>query len=98
MTWLLIKLLEKALQFADAKQKKYVAHALIAYVVDVFVARTTFAAIAGQPKGGEVTISHMLERLAHPSNSQHQDYLLFVELAKYINRKSPTRTHIEAVL
>lgn len=97
MTWLLLYLLPQALAFADAGQRRYIAHAAMAFVVDVIVARTTFAAIAGKPQVGEVTVSHMLERLAHPFNALHPDYLLFVELGKYINRKSPTGRHIKAV-
>ena len=97
MTWLLLYLLPQALAYAEGGQRRYIAHAFVAWVADVIVARTTFAAIAGKPHKGEVTVSHMLERLADPSNAQHPDYMLFVELAKYINRKSPTGRHIKAV-
>jgi len=62
------------------------------------VARTTFAQLSGKPRKGEKTVSDMLERLAHPYNSLDPDYLLYRELALYINRKSPTGAHIKAVL
>lgn len=97
MTWLLLYLLPQALAYADAGKRRYIVHAFVAWVADVVVARTTFAAIAGKPQAGEVTVSHMLERLAHPFNSLDPDYLFYVELAKIINRKSPTGRHIKAV-
>jgi len=97
VTWLLLKLLRKALAYAEAGERRYLAHALAAYFADWIVARTTFAQIAGQPLPGEKTVSDMLERLAHPFNSLDPDYLFWVELAKFINRKSPTGAHIKAV-
>ncbi len=97
MTWLLLKLLRKALAYAEAGARRYLAHALVGYLADLVVARTTFAEIAGQPQQGEKTVSDMLERLAHPFNSLDPDYLLYVELAKFINRRSPTGRHIKAV-
>lgn len=97
MTWLLLKLLRAALAYADAQERRYLVHAIVAYVADLIVARTTFAEIAGKPQPGEKTVSDMLERLAHPCNSIDQDYLFYVELAKLINRKSPTGLHIKAV-
>ena len=98
MTWLLLLLLPGALKFADGKDWRYIGHAAIALVLDVIVARTTFAAIAGKPHKGEVTVSHMLERLAHPLNSLDPNHALYWEIALYINRQSPTGRHIEAVL
>lgn len=98
MTWLLLYLLPQALAYAEGGQRKYIVHAFVAWVADVLVARTTFAAIAGKPQAGEVTVSHMLERLAHPDNCFDPDYLLYRELALFINRKSPTGEHIKAVL
>lgn len=98
MTWLLLRLLPKALAYADGSQRRYIVHAFVAWVADVIVARTTFAAIAGKPQTGEVTVSDMLERLACVSNSLDPDYLLYRELALFINRQSPTGEHIEAVL
>lgn len=97
MTWLLLYLLPQALAYAEGGQRKYIVHALIAYIADVVAARTTFAAIAGQPQPHEKTVSDMLERLAHPFNSLDPDHLFYVELAKVINRRSPTRRHIRSV-
>ena len=98
MTWLLLYLLPQALAYAEGGQRRYIAHAFVAWVADVIVARTTFAAIAGKPHKGEVTVSHMLERLAHPLNSLDPNHALYWEIALYINRQSPTGRHIEAVL
>lgn len=97
MTWLLLYLLPQALAYAEGGKRKYILHALIAYIADLIVARTTFAAIAGKPHKGEVTVSHMLERLAHPGNCFDPDYMLYRELALFINRQSPTGRHIKAV-
>lgn len=98
MTWLLLYLLPQALAYAEAKERRYIVHAFVAWVADVIVARTTFAAIAEKPHKGEVTVSHMLERLACVTNSLDPDYMLYRELALFINRKSPTGRHIKAVL
>lgn len=98
MTWLLLKLLPKALRYADGKERKFVFHAALAWVCDVIVARTTLAEIAGRPAKGEVTVSHMLERLAHPFNSLDPNHALYWEISLYINRQSPTKDHIKAVL
>lgn len=97
MTWLLLRLLPKALAYAEGGQRRYIVHALIAYIADLIVARTTFAEIAGKPQGKEKTVSDMLERLAHITNSLDPDYMLYRELALFINRKSPTGRHIKAV-
>lgn len=98
MTWLLLYLLPQALAYAEGGQKRYALHALIALIADVIVAHTTFARIAGKPNRNEWTVSKMLERLAHPYNMLDMNYPLYVELAKYINRQSPTGKHIKAVL
>ena len=97
MTWLLLYLLPQALAYSEAGKRRYVLHALAAFIADVIVARTSFAIVAGQPKPGEKTVSDMLERLADPFNSFDPDYMFYVELAKHINRKSPTGNHIKAV-
>lgn len=60
------------------------------------LAHTTWALVAGWPRKGEWTISHTLERLCQ--DHQHDDHALFVQIAKKINRVSPTRDHIKAVL
>ena len=93
---LLIILLRPALLCVEAKQYRYAPIAIIAWVIDMVLAHTTWALIAGWPKRGEWTISHTLERLCQ--DYQHDDHALFVQVAKKINRVSPTRDHIKAVL
>lgn len=96
MTWLLLLLLPGALRYTDGGDRQFVLLAAIALVLDVIVAHTTFAAIAGWPKRDEWTVSQMLERLCREFD--HRDLLLFVALARHINRISPTKDHIKAVL
>lgn len=98
MTWLLLKLLPGALRYTDGGERQFILHAAIALVLDVIVAHTTFAVIAGRPAKGEVTVSQMLERLCHPSNSMDPNHALYWELSLYINRLIPTKRHIKAVL
>ena len=98
MTWLLLYLLPRALAYKEGGQTRYVLHAAIALIADVIVAHTAFACIAGWPQEREWTVSQMLGRLAHPYNSLDPDYLLYRELALFINRQSPTGRHIKAVL
>ena len=96
MTWLLLKLLPGALRYTDGDERRFILHAAIALVLDVIVAHTSFAVIAGWPKQGEWTVSQILERLCREFD--HPDRLLFVALARHINRISPTRDHIKAIL
>lgn len=96
MTALLLLLLPGALRYIDGGERQFVLHAAIALVLDVVVAHTTFAAIAGWPRSGEWTVSQMLERLCREFS--HPDRMLFVALARNINRRSPSRDHIKAVL
>lgn len=70
--------------------------AVLAWVADIIIAHTTWAAIYGWPKRGEWTISHTLERLC--KDTEHDDYELLVQIALKINRVSPTKAHIHAVL
>ena len=70
--------------------------ALIAWPVDVVIAHTTFRALGVSPRGHEWTVSDMLERLC--MDFEHPEHSFFVGLAKMINRRSPTRSHIKAVL
>ena len=68
--------------------------ALIALPLDVIIAHTSWAAMYGWPRRGEWTISKTLERLCvTPSERQR----LFVEIAREINRISPTGRHIKAI-
>lgn len=70
---------------------------IVAWLIDILICHTTWAMVAGWPHEGEVTISHTLERLCHPLNAGHPDYRLFVEVARRINRVSPTGRHIKVV-
>lgn len=99
MTLLLLLLLPGALQFADANSRRphHVLAALLAWPLDVLLAHTTWALLAGWPQPGELTISDTLERLCHPGNTNHPDFWLFVEIAKKINRVSPTGRHIQII-
>lgn len=70
--------------------------ALIALIVDVVLCHTSWVILAGLPKRNEWTISQTLERLCW--DFQHQDHLLFVAIARKINRIDPRHSHIKAVL
>ena len=96
---LLILLLRPAVACADnPKRYWYLAPiTILAWFVDVLIAHTTWALVAGWPKAGEVTISHTLERLAHPDNAAHPDYNLMRQIALKINRVTES-PHIKAVL
>jgi hypothetical protein len=95
---LLIVLLVPALKAVDGKSRNplHWLAALIAWPIDVFIAHTTWRGIAGPPQKGEWTISDTLERLC--LDYQDPNRMFFVALAKYINRVSPTKNHIKAVL
>jgi hypothetical protein len=95
MIFLLVFLLEPALLFVEANQYRYFFHALIAAISDIVIAHTSWAWLTGWPKKGEWTISHTLERLCKEEGPDQQ---LYIELAKKINRISPTGDHIKAVL
>lgn len=69
---------------------------VIAAPLDVVIAHTTWAATFGKPLRGEWTISNTLERLC--KDTDHADYELLVEIAKKINRVSPTKAHIRSVV
>jgi hypothetical protein len=96
---ILIALLRPALMCADGKSRKpaHVAAGLIAWVADLVAARTTWPLLAGKLHPGEKTISDTLERLAQ-HNMLDPNQPLYYQIAKYINRVSPTKNHIEAVL
>lgn len=67
---------------------------LVAWVVDVAIAHTTWALMYGWPKPYEMTISHTLERLCKTPGPDQQ---FLIEIAKKINRESPSGNHIKAV-
>lgn len=93
---LLIFLLRPALLCTEGGRWWLAPVALLAWVIDVILAHTTWALVAGWPRRNEWTISHTLERLC--MKFDHPDHGLFVAIAKKINRISPTRSHIKAVL
>ena len=98
---LLILLLAPALRYIEDKETPWwrldlAALAIVAWWVDVFIAHTTWRAMTGPLLPTEWTISHTLERLC--KEKEHPDYELFIQIAKKINRVSPTHDHIRAVL
>ena len=90
----LLLLLVPALRAAEGGSRKWydVLAALVAYVLDVVIAHTSWALVAGWPQRSEWTISQCLERLV--KDTRHPDHALFVALARRINRASPTGQHI----
>lgn len=93
---LLILLLRPALLCTEGGRWWLLPFAVLAWVVDVILAHTTWALVAGWPKRNEITISDTLERLC--MSFDHPDHKLFVAVAKKINSISPTHSHIKAVL
>ena len=95
---LLIILLIPALKAVDGGSRNplHWLCALVAGIVDVVIAHTTWAFVAGWPRKGEWTVSHTLERLCHYTNSAHPDYFLWCEIGYKINRA--TRSHHIKVL
>lgn len=94
---LLILLLVPALKAVDGGSRNplHILAALVAWPLDILIAHTTWAAVAGFPREGEWTVSHTLERLCIADGPDKQ---LFIELAKSINRASPHGRHIKAVV
>lgn len=97
MTLLFLILLRPALQAAEGGSRNplHWLALIVAFLLDVIIAHTTWALVAGWPRKGEWTISHTLERLCKTQGKRQQ---LFIELSKEINRHSPTGKHIKAVL
>lgn len=93
---IIVLFLRPALMAVDGKSRNplHWLAALTVLLLDVIVAHTIWALIAGFPKRGEWTISATLERLCIEEGKRRQ---FFVELAKEINRHSPTGNHIQAV-
>lgn len=86
---LLILLLVPALKCTDGGSRKpwHIAAAVVAYMLDLIIARTTFALVAGRgPRNGEHTVSQMLEHLS--DDETHPDRELFRQIALKINRVS----------
>lgn len=88
---LLILLLKPALRAADGGSRNPLdwAALLIAFPLDILIAHTTWALVAGFPKKGEWTISHTLERLCSHDNANHPDWMLYVGVGLKINTLSP---------
>ena len=86
MTFLLCLLLKPALLCVSSPTRYWylVPVAFIAWLLDIFIAHTTWPLIAGFPQIGEVTISDTLERLCLDRKNPDQD--LFIGIAKKINR------------
>jgi hypothetical protein len=93
---LLIMLMVPALRFLDnPRGNAWLFWApLPAWLIDIAIAHTTWALIAGFPRIGEVTVSDTLERLC--ADTEHPDHALFWQIALKINRASGL-PHIKAV-
>lgn len=93
---IMLLLLVPALKAVDggSRHPAHIAAAVIAWPLDMLIARTTWRAIAGPLHKGERTISDSLERLCHPDNAGHERYAFFCEIGREINRVSPTKRHI----
>lgn len=96
MIFLFLLLLRPALLCVDGGSRKphHIAAALVALVLDLIIARTTWRLFAGPLQGSERTISDSLERLC--LDIHHPDWALFYSLARRINRLSPNGNHIKA--
>lgn len=96
MIFLFLLLLRPALLCVEGGSRKphHVAAALVAWVLDLIIARTTWRLVAGPLQGSERTISDSLERLCKDINNP--DWALYYSLARRINRLSPTGNHIKA--
>ena len=95
MIFLFLLLLGPALQCVDGGSRKphHIAAALVAWVLDLIIARTTWRLIAGPLQGSERTISDSLERLC--LDVHNPDWALFYSLGRRINRVSPKGRHIK---
>ena len=96
---LLILLLKPALLCVDGGSRRphHIVAVLIAWPLDMLIAHTAWALIAGWPQRGEWTISQTLERLCSPINAGHPRWRLFFEIAREINRASPNGNHIKII-
>ena len=93
---LLLLLLKPALKAVEGGSRNplHIIAALIAWPLDILIAHTTWALIAGWPQKGEWTISDTLERLCTQAHTKQK---LFITISQEINRNSPTGNHIKAV-
>lgn len=67
---------------------------VVAWLVDIWIAHTTWRLIAGKPHKGEWTISDTLERLVL---EEGDNQVFYIWLALHINRVSPHGRHIKNV-
>ena len=93
MIFLFLILLKPALQCVEDGKWWHFWAVLPAYLLDVFIAHTTWALVFGWPKRGEWTISHTLERIV--SEHKHPRWLLAAAIANEIN--TVQRGHIKAM-
>jgi hypothetical protein len=91
--FLFLILLKPALQCVESGKWWLFWAVLPAYLLDVFIAHTTWALVFGWPKRGEWTISHTLERIV--SEHKHPRWLLAAAVAQEIN--TVQRGHIKAM-
>jgi hypothetical protein len=96
VTLLFLILLRPALQAAEGGSRNplHWLALVVAFLLDVILAHTTWALVAGWPRKGEWTISHTLERLCKTTGPDRD---LYIQIAMRINRESPTGAHIKAV-
>jgi hypothetical protein len=75
-----------------SKNLLHIIAAVIALILDAWLAHTVWRAIAGKLHKGEWTISQSLNRLCNDNNNPRQH--LFLAIAIEINKVSPTGLHI----
>jgi hypothetical protein len=90
--FLFLLLLKPALECVEGGKWWHFWAVIPAFLLDVFIAHTTWALVFGWPKSGEWTVSHTLERLI----KQGPRCELAIVIAKEINQLSPTGKHIKA--
>ena len=93
MTFLFLLLLRPALKAAEGSRNAlHLMAIVIAYPLDVLIAHTAWALIAGWPKKGEWTVSDTLNRLCHQDDERQHFY---IAVAKEVNKLS--KGHIKGV-
>lgn len=100
---LLILLLRPAAAFERDKRRYWylLPVALVAWCVDVVIARTTWVLVTGGwPRWSEVTVSHTLERLAAPATAAapnpDPDQAFYWQLGLKITRATKS-AHVKVV-
>lgn len=96
MIFFFLLLLKPALECVEAKKYYHFWAVFPAFFLDVFIAHTTWALVFGMPRKGEWTISDTLERII----TEYADprIQLAIEIAREINKVSPTKDHIRALV